>query len=169
MARKNVLLSSSYQQIDIPRDLGIDCGNYKWKQSQSHVEIYIPLPQTVTSAHRVLVDIKPNFLSVVIDERPFITGTLYREVKADESTWYIHEGVLEILLLKRSRRGHYADGETNADTFWKAVTTNAQEDQRLIVQAIPSQYYWTACDFEDIKVKSRKQAIKNTHAKTVLA
>ena len=33
----------------------------------------------------------------------------------------MQDGLLQLLMLKRNRRGAYADGATNADTFWPAV------------------------------------------------
>eukprot|EP00889_Picochlorum_renovo_P001331 jgi/Picre1/28361/NNA_003767.t1 len=100
MAQKMALVSQSYRQIDIPRDLGIDCGNYKWKQNQSYVEVFIPLSDYVTQEAtdpKVSVDLQPKRLSVEINERSILRGILYREIKAEESTWYIQDGVLEII------------------------------------------------------------------------
>lgn len=140
-AHQMALISSSYKHIDIPTDLGLDCGTYKWRQNQSYVEIFIPLPDSVDSAAKIRVELKPGFISVEINERPFLRGTLYRDIKAEDSTWFMQDGVLEITLLKYSRRGQYANGETNADTFWKSVLQSAQETEMLHLQNPPSKYY----------------------------
>lgn len=160
-ARKQALLSSSYKQIDIPRDLGLDCGQYKWKQNQSYVEIFIPLPSHVDSASKISVELKPDHISVVIDEKPFLCGTLFRQVKAEESTWYIQDGLLEIILLKRSRRGQYAAGETNANTYWKSVTRKAPEKETLQLENPPSQYYHSPFEGEEKRLKAARRAIKS--------
>lgn len=34
---------------------------------------------------------------------------------------HMQDGLLQLYMLKRNRRGAYADGATNADTFWPAV------------------------------------------------
>lgn len=140
-AHEMALIPSSYRQIDVPQDLGLDCGSYKWKQNQTYVEIYILLPYTDSIASKVVVELKPGHISVEINERPFLRGPLYREIKAEDSTWYIQDGVLEITLLKYSRRGQYANGETNADTFWKSVLKTAQETEIICLQHPPSNYY----------------------------
>jgi hypothetical protein len=30
----------------VPGDLGVDCDNYKWRQNQTHVEVFVCLPET---------------------------------------------------------------------------------------------------------------------------
>jgi len=147
-ARAAALKSASYLAIDVPRDMGLDCGDYKWRQTQSHVEIYVPLPDGMP-ARKAVVTLRPRYLSIELDERPVLRGELTREVKVDESTWYVQDGVLEVVLLKRSRRGNYADGQTNADTFWKSVVKGAAERETLCLEQPPTAYYWTLCDGDD--------------------
>ena len=50
-----------------------------------------------------------------------LRGPLYASIKVEESTWYVQDGLLTVQLLKRNRRGHYANGTSNADTFWMSV------------------------------------------------
>lgn len=162
MAQRMALVSQSYRQIDIPRDLGIDCGNYKWKQNQSYVEVFIPLSDYVAQEAtdpKVSVELQPKRLSVEINERAILRGSLYREIKAEESTWYIQDGVLEIIMLKRSRRGQYANGETNADTFWHAVLESASKMEMLPCVQPPTSYYWSPHEDDQPKVPKRR-AIK---------
>ena len=40
----------SYAAIEVPADLGLDCQRYKWRQNQSHVEVFIPLPPGVPAS-----------------------------------------------------------------------------------------------------------------------
>ena len=49
--------------------------------------------------------------------------------------------MLEIQLLKRSRRGCYANGATNADTFWFSLLAARAGRERLPLQHPPSEYY----------------------------
>lgn len=48
-----------YAAIELPPDLGLDCQRYKWRQNQSHVEVFIPLPPGVPASkvrgHRIFV------------------------------------------------------------------------------------------------------------------
>ena len=34
----------------MPADLGVDCGNYKWRQNQSCVEVFVRMPENVASS-----------------------------------------------------------------------------------------------------------------------
>jgi hypothetical protein len=145
-AHRTALLPPSYLAIDIPRDMGMDCGTYRWKQTQSDVEIYLPLPENITTASKISVSLKPSYLAIDFDERPMLKGHLYREIKADESTWYIQDKVLEIVMRKRNRKGHYQDKMTNADTFWKSVLKNAPETEVLALEHPPTSYYWAPCE-----------------------
>lgn len=134
--------SSTFHGIDVPRDLGLDCGHYKWRQSQSHVEVFLPLPDGIPT-NKAIVSIKPRHISVEFDEKPLLCGTLYRDIKVEESTWYIQDGMMEIILMKRSRRDNYADGESNADTFWKSVLAKTIESHTLQIEHPPLVYYWS--------------------------
>ncbi len=139
------LAPPSYLAIDIPRDLGLDCGTYRWRQNQSHVEIFVPLPEGLSTAN-VAVTLSTTRMCVELDERPALKGQLYREIKADESTWYVQDRVLEIVLLKRCRRGHYGDRATNADTFWRAVLAAEPKGETLALEHPPTSYYWAPCE-----------------------
>ena len=68
---------------------------------------------------QVRVEVKPCTLHITVDGDRLLGGELWAEIKAEDSTWQISDGVLEFSLLKRSRRGNYANGHTNADTFWR--------------------------------------------------
>jgi hypothetical protein len=163
IARRAALLPPPYLAIDIPRDMGMDCGTYRWKQSQSHVEIFLPLPENIT-ASKVSVSLKPSHLTIEFDERPMLKGALYREIKADESTWYVQDRVLEIVMLKRNRKGNYQNGLTNADTFWKSVLKYALETEVLALEHPPTSYYWAPC--EDGGAESQVRRLKpNTFKK----
>lgn len=50
-----------------------------------------------------------------------LKGQLRAEIKVEDSTWYVQDGLLSVQLLKRNRRGHYANGSNNAETFWMSV------------------------------------------------
>lgn len=46
----------------------------------------------------------------------------------------MQDGLVLLQLLKRNRRGAYADGSTNADTFWPAVRLLAVHDMNAAAQ-----------------------------------
>ena len=71
---------------------------------------------------QVLVELTPTVLKISVGGDRLLGGALSAEIKQDESSWQISDGVLELTLLKRSRRGNYANGHTNANTFWRYVS-----------------------------------------------
>ena len=48
-ARLEIDLDKAWEAIEIDAQLGICCESYKWQQNQSHVEIYIHVPEQVSS------------------------------------------------------------------------------------------------------------------------
>ena len=42
----------TWRQIEVPPGMGLDCDNYKWRQSQSHLELFVRLPHRPL-AHQV--------------------------------------------------------------------------------------------------------------------
>ena len=100
----------SWSQISLPPNLGRDCGAYKWTQTQAQVTIFVRLPPSLvfpaaTLAKLVKVTLLPNHLSVCVNGALLMGGDLCKEIKCDESTWFVADGILEITLLKRYRRG----------------------------------------------------------------
>lgn len=104
---------AAYAAVELPLQLSLDCQRYKWRQSQSHVEVFVPLPAGLP-ARAVRVQLSTRAISILVDEAPVLVGQLWREIKAEESHWYVSDGVLEVAMLKRCRRGHYEAGTTNA-------------------------------------------------------
>ena len=45
--------------------------------------------------------------------------------------WDAVDGVLQISMLKRGRKGHYAPGSTNANTWWRSLLTTAGPQERI--------------------------------------
>jgi len=111
----------AYRQLEIEHNLGEDCGTYKWRQTQTYVEVFVLLPATCVVATDVSVNLTSTYVSVRVRGEPVVEGELHSPVKAEASTWVVVDGVLEMSLLKRNRRGNYDDGCTNADTFWYSV------------------------------------------------
>ncbi|KAL4427969.1 hypothetical protein ABPG75_002058 [Micractinium tetrahymenae] len=135
----------TYATVELPPELSLDCQRYKWRQSQSHVEVFVPLPAGLP-ARAVVVQLSTKAISIVVDEAPVVAGQLWREIKAEESHWFIADGVLEVVMLKRCRRGHYEAGTTNADTFWKAVVRGAAPHETLPCEHPPVAYYNSPCE-----------------------
>jgi hypothetical protein len=117
----------AYAAVELPPLLSLDCQRYKWRQNQSHVEVFVPLPEGMP-ASRVAVQLSTSAIAVSVDDTPVLRGQLWREIKAEESTWYVQDGMLEILMLKRCRRGHYEAGTDNAGVRRRAT---CKHDKRL--------------------------------------
>jgi len=58
--------------------------------------------------------------------------------------------MLLIQLLKHCRRGHYANGTTNADTWWRSLLTNAPASECMAGDHPPTAYYSSAFEAEDV-------------------
>ncbi len=71
---------------------------------------------------QVQVLLTPSGIEVRIGMRTPLKGQLFADIKMEESTWYVQDSLLTIQLLKRNRRGHYANGSNNAETFWMSVS-----------------------------------------------
>ena len=147
----------SWNAIQVPDMLGIQQEKCKWFQNQSYVEIYYRLP-TNARTHRVNVDLEPQRLSIEIEGEKVLHGTLFAPIKKDMSTWIIQDGVVEITLLKRYRRGLYERGKTNADTFWRSIFLGAPEQETLQVEYPPSTYYATEYEKETPNAKFPKSS-----------
>jgi hypothetical protein len=138
-----------WTSVLVPEHLGIECERYKWRQNQSYVEVFVLLPPGL-DPKAVVVQLTPSTLRVCMGENMIVDGELYAPIKAEESVWLITDGLLEIQMLKRNRRGQYANGCTNADTFWFALLADARNKQRLALAAPPAAYYKS--DWEKIGV-----------------
>jgi hypothetical protein len=86
---------------------------------------------------QVRVQIAKQQLSVSLGDEVLLAGALWGEVVPWCSTWYVDcsSGILHLALLKASRRGHYSPGQTNAETFWRALLANAPAQEVLQVGA----------------------------------
>lgn len=87
-ALRAITQGEAYAGIHVPAGLGCAAAGYKWRQTQSHVEVFVPVPEGAPR-HAVRVAIAPRRMSVDIDERPVLAGELFREIKVDDSTWFI--------------------------------------------------------------------------------
>lgn len=88
-------------------------------------------------------------LRVSADGNQVLGGELLRPIDHHCSQWQVADGIVELTLLKASRRGHYAPGATNVDTFWDRVWTKALPQDRLPSAHPPLRYYSTSVCDED--------------------
>lgn len=151
---------------------------YKWRQNLSHVELFVKLHPRI-DPKQVAVDLRPKSLQVTLGgggsqqattNTPLLLlgGELLQEVvvaaapaahvtsfsgssKAggEASTWFVLDHVLHVSLLKRWRRGRYAPGTTNADTFWRSVFVGARPEDSLPPGPPPAKYYASAYEADD--------------------
>ncbi|KAL7550401.1 hypothetical protein ACHAWF_013644 [Thalassiosira exigua] len=100
---------------------------YEWEQSLEEVTVYIDAPTDrlprVRAADALVVNITPTRLQVGLKgaDRYFVDEETFDKVKPKESSWFLDEGVLTIVLAKCFRgqtwegvlRGHDAEGDAN--------------------------------------------------------
>ncbi|KAK9820242.1 hypothetical protein WJX72_007885 [[Myrmecia] bisecta] len=153
-ARMSSKKDQGWKQIEVAPDLGVACDRYKWQQNQTYVEIYLRLPAH-SHAKQVQIELRPRHIQIVCNERVLLKGELYQDIKVEESTWLIKDGILEVLLLKRNRRGNYADGTTNADTFWKSVLKTCAPAEAIQLQYPPASYYKSFLEVDEVAPNNR--------------
>ena len=95
---------------------------------------------------QVVVELTPNRLLIKLDAKVILNGQLYSDVKKEDSMWLLADRILHLTMLKRNRRGNYANQCTNADTFWKSVMKQAPQQERLKADCPPSRYYTLAVE-----------------------
>ncbi|GIL50959.1 hypothetical protein Vafri_7032 [Volvox africanus] len=142
---------AAWSAITIDPDMGLECARYKWIQNQSHVYIFVRIPDRV-EAGQLCVQLRPGWLSVSVgqDDQPILYGSLYGSIKAEHSTWFVDDGILHIHLLKVCRRGHYVPGTTNADTWWRSLWSNCPASETLKRRHPPTKYYWSDYEEDDL-------------------
>ena len=99
---------------------------YEWEQSLEEVTIYIDAPPNLpkdNAGQYVVVNILPAGLQVGLrgSDRYFIDERTFDKVKVKESSWYIDDGVITIVLAKVFRgqtwegvlRGHLDNNNKN--------------------------------------------------------
>ena len=97
--------------------------------------------QWCTMPMQVHVSLEPRYLHIQCGDRIILSGPLYNDIKEEDSTWTMEDGILHVHMLKRNRRGNYANKCTNADTFWYAVTRTAASPEQLQLEYPPAAYY----------------------------
>ena len=98
---------------------------------------------------QVKVQLTTNHLSIMLDMRPLLSGELYSQIKRDASTWYIENKILHVIMMKRNRRGSYANGATNADTFWFSPLHKGPAEAVIPLQHPPTAYYSSYVELEN--------------------
>jgi len=98
---------------------------------------------------QVVVQCTPDKLLIKLGEKVVLNGPLYSQIKREDSMWLQENSILHLTMLKRNRRGNYANQCTNADTFWKSVLKSAPHQERLPMAYPPDKYYalpFEGCD-----------------------
>ena len=100
---------------------------YEWEQSLDDVTVYIDAPPSLPSASCVIVDLSPNRLKVGLKDhdRYFIDERTYDKVVTRESSWYLDDGVITIVLIK-AFRGQTWEGVLRGDNVNDSATNNSR-------------------------------------------
>ena len=92
------------------------------------------------------MELTPSKLLIKLGDKVILSGQLYSDIKQEESIWLLVDRILHLTMLKRNRRGNYANHCTNADTFWKSVMKHAPQQERLKPAYPPTKYYALAIE-----------------------
>ncbi|CAD2218237.1 NUDC-like protein [Angomonas deanei] len=99
---------------------GGDYPLYSFAQTDKDVTVTVPLPNG-TKAKSVTVDIAPSSLLVgLTGADPVLNGKLFKPIKSSESTWYLDNGNLIVILVKGNLKyeewwPHVVEGERQID------------------------------------------------------
>ncbi|EFJ47481.1 hypothetical protein VOLCADRAFT_91842 [Volvox carteri f. nagariensis] len=118
-------------------------------------------------APRPRVQLKPTSVcvSLGLDDLPILCGHLYGTIKAEDSTWYLDDGILHLQMLKVHRRGHYAPGTSNADSWWRSLWAHCPPAETLSPQHPPTKYYWSEYENNDLPAPLPEVPRLATHSK----
>lgn len=100
-----------------------------------------------------------------------MAGELFKAIDIKDSLWLLSniqeklqrqvlvmnnlgDGILHVILLKKSRKGHYCNGDTNADTFWRQILKSAHISEHFQMQHPPHEYYSSPYDADDLVEQS---------------
>lgn len=112
---------------------------YEWEQTLEEVTICIdapPLP-SVHPASYIIVNIAANKLQVGLKghDRYFIDENTFDKVKVEESSWYLDDGVITIILCK-AFRGQTWEGVLNGHARLKSQNTNTNTSGAAIQERV---------------------------------
>lgn len=107
---------------------------------------------------QVCVKLTPTQLHIAVAGRVILNGKLCHEIKQEDSMWLLEDSILHLTMLKRNRRGNYADKCTTADTFWQAVLQNGVDQERLQLALPPARYYHLPFDTADSTARAELKA-----------
>ena len=130
-------------------------------RAQSYVYVFFLLPRG-TDPKLPSARLSPTSVEVTLGEETLLKGELFAAIKAEESVWFAGahrwrsidqidsshitcpvDGMLQLVLLKRNRRGFYAQGCCNSDTFWWSLLAGRGAGERLPGENVPPEYYKT--------------------------
>lgn len=114
---------------------------YEWEQSLDEVTVYIEAPITQLpkehTASYISVNIEPAQLQVGLKgaDRYFIDDQTFDKVKVKESSWYLDDGVITIVLTK-CFRGQTWEGVLRGHTICNNNGTNESSARQGIQESI---------------------------------
>eukprot|EP00898_Chlorokybus_atmophyticus_P001346 jgi/Chlat1/2211/Chrsp17S00163 len=146
-----------WMSIKVDPTLGADMGTLKWRQTQACVELYLLVGDDV-GARDVEVVLTSMHLRIVIKGEVCIMGELAQPIKRDDSTWMLEGGVLELVMLKRNRRGFYEDKTDNRHTFWWSLVASGPRLEGE--EEVPNAYFNTEYDTDITIDKCRPKKMR---------
>ena len=126
--------------------------HHVWWQTPVSVTVVVRLPDG-WGGRDVSVSFERDYVSLTADAHRggppalALAGPPRRPLAPAACTWTACDGVVTLALVKASRRGRYADGETAADTWWRSLwraedgSVAVAQPAALLPEAAPVEYY----------------------------
>ena len=112
--------------------------------------------------------LRPSTLLIKLGDKVILSGQLYSDVKQEDSMWLLEDRIIHLTMLKRNRRGNYANKCTNADTFWRSVMKHAPQQERLRMAYPPNRYYALAIG-DDMAVDDPRSSQRQQQDRSLVA
>jgi len=135
---------------------------YEWEQSLEEVMVYIDAPPQLPSqspTSYIIVNIQSNRLQIGLKghDRYFIDENTFDKVKVTESSWYLDDGVITIILAKAYRgqtwegvlNGHATSQQNSGPTIQESIDPFVKQEMQKSMMLERFQEENPGFDFRD--------------------
>jgi len=144
---KNVKESSSLpSQKEVESELvnGANQGTYKWSQTESDLEIIVPVDEMVLKGNQVKISCTKNSIKVVSNGQVILDGILDSEIRPSDLIWNLMPGSHILINLEKAKEGPLwpkllQNEELKTNLSYDKPFTELRNDDKLAVEYAMSQ------------------------------